>query len=300
MADFALLNVALTQQQVLELYNSRAPRRLSDSSVWNSVFLHYEFLAPSFPTIPDVRAGGGSATAAHDGTSTNSAGPQVLFDTPLIYAMTNSAPATLNLSAFAAEQMVRVFSPPLGSIVLAPFAPVSATRVLSAPLATLSFQAISQANLYISELPRVNQKLRGSPYAIGAWSNPFKRLECGEEASKVRVLLEDKLIARGRWADFWLPVTPKTPGIVACTCVKESAQIAERTCLTCHGTKFAPGFTRFLHQTHFWCSAEAASFTLTNTALDTSTKKAHVISLAPNALTGTITTSAKSSMHSDV
>jgi hypothetical protein len=137
------------------------------------------------------------------------------------------------------------------------------------------------------------QKLFRAPYAIGHWSNGYTRLECGQEATKVRVYLEDKLITRGRWADFWLPVRPDTVGVVPCTCVKDTVPSSERTCLSCHGTKFAPGFQRFLHQTQFWCSSEAANFTLTNTFVDRSTKKANIIALSPNTLTGTIITQEK-------
>lgn len=150
-----------------------------------------------------------------------------------------------------------------------------------------------QPTLYVQQAVRNTQKVPGSSFAVGAWSSAYRRLECGQEATKVRALLEDKLIARGRWASLWIPVTPQTPGVVACTCVKQTVEAAERMCLSCHGTKYAPGFQKFLHFTTYWASAEAASFTLTNTFLDTATKKAHLVALTGTSTTGTIVTQAK-------
>lgn len=128
--------------------------------------------------------------------------------------------------------------------------------------------------------------------AIGAWSNPHKVIEMLEIPAKVRVSLQDKLIARGLWVSLYLPVSSDDAGVVACTCVKETSTIGDRQCLSCYGTKYAPGYQKFLCDTHFWCSAEVSDMTLTNVSTLT-TKKAHVLALSSGATTGTIVTQDK-------
>lgn len=109
---------------------------------------------------------------------------------------------------------------------------------------------------------------------------------------KIRVWLQDKLITRGRWVDLYLPVSASTPGVIGCTCVKNTTDSSDRACMTCYGTKYAPGFVKFLHQTQFWCSAEHTLFTLINAQASTA-KKANVIMLSEGQLTGTIETTDK-------
>ena len=60
----------------------------------------------------------------------------------------------------------------------------------------------------------------------------------------------------------------------------------------CYGTKFAPGYLKFAHQTLFWCSAEFASFTLVNTEIDR-TIKPNRIRIVAGQLGGTIETQDK-------
>jgi len=129
--------------------------------------------------------------------------------------------------------------------------------------------------------------------APGYWASPWRFINAEQVPAKVRVMLQDKLIARGRWVDLYTPVGASTPGAVVCTCVKDTTQSADMSCRTCFGTKYAPGFVKFLHQTQFWCSAEAATFTLTNTDV-LSSKKANVIELSAGQTTGTIVTQDKS------
>jgi hypothetical protein len=134
----------------------------------------------------------------------------------------------------------------------------------------------------------MGNKFNRKHQAIGAWSNPWRRIELDQTGAKVRVMQQDKLIARGRCVYYYVPV-----GIgVACTCTKNTTDAGDRACVTCHGTKFAPGFQRFLHNTLFWCSAEIASFILSGTQNKT-TKKAHVLELTTAATTGTIVTQDK-------
>lgn len=117
-------------------------------------------------------------------------------------------------------------------------------------------------------------------------------LQAEEAGERVRVLLQDKLLARGKVCNLYLPVASTTVGVVACTCTKNTTDTADRACLTCFGTQFAPGYLKFLYDTQFWCSAEAASFVLT-TAFISASKKANVIVLDEGALTGTIETQDK-------
>lgn len=128
--------------------------------------------------------------------------------------------------------------------------------------------------------------------ATGHWSSPWRTVRAMQVPEKIRVWLQDKLITRGRWVDLYLPVSASTPGVVGCTCVKNTTDSSDRACMTCYGTKFAPGFVKFLHQTQFWCSAEHASFTLTNTQPSTA-KKANVIVLGEDQTAGTVETTDK-------
>ena len=128
--------------------------------------------------------------------------------------------------------------------------------------------------------------------AVGAWKNPWKIVELTQVSARIRVLLQDKLLTRGEWAELYLPVGEDTPGAVACTCVKETSRAADRECLTCFGASYAPGYLKFMHQTLFWCSAEDSSFTLTNCVASTA-KKANLIGITTGQTTATIVTQDK-------
>lgn len=134
-------------------------------------------------------------------------------------------------------------------------------------------------------------KFRRKQLAVGHWGSPHRRIELDQTAAKVRVWLQDKLIARGRFVQLYLPAAAGS-GNIACTCVKNTTDSAERTCLSCYGTKFIPGYTRFLTANRYWASAEVAAFTLTD-ALITTSKKANVIVIAEGATTGIIETQDK-------
>lgn len=140
----------------------------------------------------------------------------------------------------------------------------------------------------------VNRKLprnggTSTNLALGHWSNPWKWINADQVPQKIRVLLQDKLIARGRFVDLYLPVSSTTSGVVLCSCVKDTTDQAERACSSCYGTKYAPGYLKFLHQTIFFATAEFAGFTLTNTERST-TWKPHRLVLGSAATTGTIVT----------
>lgn len=139
----------------------------------------------------------------------------------------------------------------------------------------------------------MNKKLSGSHLAVGAWSNPWKRTNAEQMASKIRVLLQDKLITRGRFVDLYVPVSSNTAGVVQCSCVKETNSTADKTCLSCHGTRYAPGFLKFLTETIFFDVAENANFTLSNTELYTGHKPNQIV-LSSGQTSGTVETSDKS------
>lgn len=141
-------------------------------------------------------------------------------------------------------------------------------------------------------------KLTRAQQAAGYWSNPHRYMLGAQVPQKVRVLLQDKLITAGRRVGLWTPVTSATrvttttSGIVPCTCVKDTTDSGERSCLTCHGAKFAPGLLKFGHQTHFWCSSEAGTtdnrLTLAHCEVS-HTKKVNIITLSDGQSTGSIT-----------
>jgi len=137
-------------------------------------------------------------------------------------------------------------------------------------------------------------KLTGARHAVGYWGqNPYKRIRQGDQtAEKIRVLLHDKLRSLGKSAYLYVPVTPDTPGVTACTCVRDTTDQADQPCYTCHGTHYAPGYLRFGHQTLYWASAEAADFTLVGCALDT-TIRPHRVLMSAGTTTATVETTDK-------
>lgn len=133
-------------------------------------------------------------------------------------------------------------------------------------------------------------KLTGASGAVGYWGrSPHKRIESEQIPEKVRVLLQDKLIARGQRAFLWLPVAAGDPGVSACTCQKETNKANDRPCPECYGTGLLPGYRRFLHETVHFGASEVSTFTLATTQAVTRLKP-HPIMLTTGATTGTITT----------
>lgn len=141
------------------------------------------------------------------------------------------------------------------------------------------------------------RKILGQHNAVGHWSNAWRRIQAQQTYAQVRALLQDKLVARGKWVDLYLPVgadiVVEDLEVVPCTCTKDTTASSDRSCLSCFGCKFAPGYLKFLHSTQFWCSAEDADFTLTGCAISTA-KKANVIMMSAAETTATIETQDKS------
>lgn len=136
----------------------------------------------------------------------------------------------------------------------------------------------------------MTQKIRNAHLAVGHWSRDLHcRIQQEQTAEKLKALLWDKLLATGRRVSLWLPVRDSTPGLVDCTCVKDTRQASDFRCMSCYGTKSIPGFVKFLHETIFFSSAEFAGFTLTNVEIDRSIKP-NRLRLTSAATTGTIIT----------
>jgi len=155
--------------------------------------------------------------------------------------------------------------------------------------------------------PKTRRNQRLSP---GHWTNPHKTFEHMAIANTIRTLQQDKLIMTGRPVILWMPVGELQVGATAgggvggnvgairCTCVASAAVRADRVCVQCYGTGYAPGYLRFGHDTISALAAHAAAsadgyggeaWTLVDTALDTSIRPWR-FALTGSALTGTITT----------
>lgn len=133
------------------------------------------------------------------------------------------------------------------------------------------------------------------------WGNdPHQRMQDEQTPQKVRKGLEDQLRTNGRPVFAWLPVVGASAGTVPCTCEKDTTNNSDFKCMTCFGTKYAPGYIKFLHSQVYFCSAEFAgyagpypaaqpAFTLSNVVIDR-TKKPNRLMLASGATSGTIVT----------
>ena len=99
-------------------------------------------------------------------------------------------------------------------------------------------------------------KVPGSPKAVGYWGrSPWQRIEQEQTPSKIIALNKDKLIARGKPACLWQPVTSG----ITCTCRKDTSKTNDKPCPECYGTGFVPGFTKFLHETLFFTASQIDS-----------------------------------------
>lgn len=135
-------------------------------------------------------------------------------------------------------------------------------------------------------------KFNKAHLAVGLWSSPNRLIKTLQIPERIRVMQQDQLILLGRVVSLYLPVAWDSPGVVPCTCKKDTTNNSERLCITCFGTGYSPGYERFLHQTIHFSSSEASNFTLTNTEVST-LKKVNTIALSAGQLSGTVTTQNK-------
>jgi len=123
--------------------------------------------------------------------------------------------------------------------------------------------------------------------AVGWWGRDLQcRIEGEQIPCKIKALLSDKLLSRGKDVFLWQQVTDATSGSLTCSCVKDTTQRADITCNSCYGVKLIPGYTKFAHETLF-TSSISSGLTLVNISLDTSIKP-HRLLLDATQLTGTI------------
>lgn len=131
-------------------------------------------------------------------------------------------------------------------------------------------------------------KVTGASGAVGYWGrDSYQRVEAEQIPQKIRALLQDKLITRGKDAYLWVQSTDSTPNSLVCSCVKETADKPDITCASCNGVGFIPGYVRFLHTTHF-LSSISSGISLTNLTLNTDIKP-HRLLLTDMQLSGAVT-----------
>lgn len=131
-------------------------------------------------------------------------------------------------------------------------------------------------------------KVPGASSAVGYWGRSINtRIEQEQIPEKIEALLADKLRSRGKSAYLWTQVTEDTPNSLECSCVKNTTERADITCNSCYGTKFIPGYIKFLHETLYFASISLGN-TLVNTVLSTEIKP-YRIELADNQLSGSVT-----------
>jgi hypothetical protein len=136
----------------------------------------------------------------------------------------------------------------------------------------------------------MNQKFKGYHQAPGYWGrSPAKIIDSYQIIENIRVLLQDKLTARGEPAKLWLPVDELTPDTIQCTCVKNTGDTAQRLCPSCYGVSLVPGLLKFGCQTLYFDVAEYTTFTLTGVERDTVTKP-NMFEISDSLTSGTIET----------
>lgn len=140
----------------------------------------------------------------------------------------------------------------------------------------------------------------------GYWGpNPRAIVRGWNLPDRIHTLNQQQLWAMGRPAFLYLPVHPNVEAyqpnlggnltLTPCSCRKKTSESADRTCVTCYGTSYAPGYVRMLSATYALSSSEYAvqeGFTPAalpvGLAVNTDLKPNRLV-LADGALTGSIT-----------
>lgn len=143
----------------------------------------------------------------------------------------------------------------------------------------------------------------------GYWGpNPRAIVRGWNVPDRIYTMNQQQLWAMGRPVYLYIPVHPQVEAhqpnlgvqdvpLTPCSCVKRSTESADRTCATCYGTGYAPGYVRCLTSTYAVSSSEYASSSAsggftpaalpTGLALDTALKP-NRLRLADDALEGVI------------
>lgn len=134
-------------------------------------------------------------------------------------------------------------------------------------------------------------KVKNASSAVGYWGrNISKRIDNEQIPQKIRALLQDKLLSRGKDVFLWQePSIESTPNSLVCSCVKDTTDKPDITCNSCYGTGVIPGYLKFLHDTLFIASI-SNNVSLINSKLDTDIKP-HRIVIDDMELSGSITSS---------
>ena len=130
-------------------------------------------------------------------------------------------------------------------------------------------------------------KVQGSRSAVGWWGrNIERRIDSEQIPQKIRALLQDKLLSRGKKVYFWQQVDKFNPIATECSCVKDTTERADIACNSCYGTKYMPGYVKMFHET-LYVSSISTTAILTDTKVDKNIKPYRII-IDDNLLTGTI------------
>lgn len=131
-------------------------------------------------------------------------------------------------------------------------------------------------------------KVSNASGAVGYWGRSINtRIEQEQIPEKINALLIDKLRSRGKSAYLWTQVTEDTPNSIECSCIKDTTERSDITCCSCYGTKFIPGYIKFLHETLYFASISPGN-TLVNTSIKTDIRP-HRVELSDDQLSGSIT-----------
>jgi len=134
----------------------------------------------------------------------------------------------------------------------------------------------------------------------GYWGpNPRAVIRGWNVPDRIYTVNQQQLWAMGRPSFLYIPVHPSMEAhapnlgvqdapLVRCTCFKQSTESADRTCVTCYGSGYAPGYVRFLSATYFVASSEFSAGGLPGGLVLDRTLKPNRVRLADGALTGTI------------
>lgn len=133
-----------------------------------------------------------------------------------------------------------------------------------------------------------------SPLAVGTWTNPAATYYLSQTARQIAVLQVERALLRGLRGHLYLPVRPDQDDTYPlCTCTKTENAVADKECRQCYGARYAPGYLRASHETHWWSVADysdsGVGWTLTNVVVSQEFRPWR-FELAPGATSGTIIT----------
>ncbi len=135
----------------------------------------------------------------------------------------------------------------------------------------------------------MTSKVRNAYTAVGYWGrDPSKRTDLEQSPERIRALLQDKLLTRGKNVYLWRQVTEDNyNSSLECSCTKNTTDRPDTTCSSCYGVQLVPGYVKFSHETLYMASITSGAI-LVNTIVDKDIKPYRVL-LDTNQLSGSIT-----------